>query len=132
LRNEFDVGANLRVRPCGGLYQPNDTQESIDGQESNDTQESIDRQESNNGQTRRSAPTLGKIIQWFKTMSTNEYIRGVKQKGWKPFIGKLWQRNYYDNVIWIDENLYGIRRYIIDNPVKWENDENNPKNFKTK
>ncbi|WP_353685169.1 transposase [Thermodesulfovibrio sp. 3907-1M] len=38
---------------------------------------------------------LQKIIQWFKTMTTNEYIRNVKNNGWKPFDGKLWQRNYY-------------------------------------
>jgi len=27
------------------------------------------------GQTYRSAPTIGEIIQWFKTMSTNQYIK---------------------------------------------------------
>ncbi|MEO6458174.1 MAG: hypothetical protein ABIO92_07860 [Chloroflexia bacterium] len=34
------------------------------------------------------------VIQWFKTMTTNEYIRGVKQSGWPAFNGKLWQRTY--------------------------------------
>jgi len=34
---------------------------------------------------------LHRVIQWFKTMITNEYIRGVKQHGWAPFPGKLWQ-----------------------------------------
>ena len=43
------------------------------------------------GQPRRVAPTLGKIMDWFKTMTTNEYIRGVKEIGWSPFCGKLWQ-----------------------------------------
>jgi len=42
---------------------------------------------------------LHRVIQWFKTMTTNEYIRGVKQHGWTPFPGKLWQRNYYEHVI---------------------------------
>ena len=37
---------------------------------------------------------LQTVVQWFKTMTTNEYIRGVKQFGWTPFWGKLWQRNY--------------------------------------
>ena len=36
---------------------------------------------------------LSRMIQWFKTMSTNEYIRNVKQNGWSPFFKKLWQRN---------------------------------------
>ena len=31
------------------------------------------------------APTLGDIMGWFKTMMTNEYIRGVKTLGWPPF-----------------------------------------------
>ena len=37
----------------------------------------------------RGAP-LPEIVQWFKTMTTNEYIRGVKQRGWIPFQGRLW------------------------------------------
>ena len=32
---------------------------------------------------------LSSVVQWFKTMSTNEYIRGVKQLGWTPFDRKL-------------------------------------------
>jgi putative transposase len=30
-----------------------------------------------------------KMVQWFKTMTTNEYIRNVKQNHWEPFEGKL-------------------------------------------
>ena len=33
------------------------------------------------------------VLQWFKTMTTNEYIRGVKTLGWQRFNRKLWQRN---------------------------------------
>jgi REP element-mobilizing transposase RayT len=44
-------------------------------------------------ESRPNAP-LSQMIQWFKTMTTNEYIRGVKQLGWKPFDRRLWQRNY--------------------------------------
>ena len=36
------------------------------------------------GQTHGSA-TFGKTVQWFKTMTTNAYIRGVKQDGWELF-----------------------------------------------
>ena len=42
---------------------------------------------------------LHKMIQWFKTMSTNEYIRNVKNNNWIPFNKKLWQRNYYEHII---------------------------------
>lgn len=38
---------------------------------------------------------LHRVVQWFKTMTTNEYIRNVKQNNWPSFSGSLWQRNYY-------------------------------------
>jgi len=34
----------------------------------------------------------------------------------------VWQRNYYEHVIRNENELNRIRQYIIDNPVKWEND----------
>lgn len=51
---------------------------------------------------------LHKIVQWFKTMTTNEYIRGVKLFNWHPFNGKLWQRNYYEHVIREEQELHTI------------------------
>ena len=38
----------------------------------------------------------------------------------------LWQRNYYEHVIRNEHDLNEIRQYILDNPVKWDMDENNP------
>jgi REP element-mobilizing transposase RayT len=62
---------------------------------------------------------LYKVLQWFKTMTTNEYIRGVKSNGWKPFNRKLWQRNYYEHII-RNKNAYkNITNYIKNNPSKW-------------
>jgi len=43
--------------------------------------------------------TIPHIVQWFKTMKTNEYLRNIKQLNWRPICGKLWQRNYYDHII---------------------------------
>ena len=57
------------------------------------------------------------IVQWFKTMTTNEYIRNVKKSKWKPFDGKLWQRNYYEHIIRDEKALYRIRQYIKNNPL---------------
>ncbi len=51
---------------------------------------------------------LHQVIQWFKTMTTNEYIRGVKQRGWAPFPGKLWQRNYYEHIVRNEKELIRI------------------------
>ena len=66
------------------------------------------------------------IIQWFKTMATNEYILGVKQNGWSPFPGKLWQRSYYEHIIRHDDELNRLRNYIANNPIGWELDKYHP------
>jgi len=54
-----------------------------------------------NGRTRGSAPTstVGTIIQWFKTMSTNEYIRNIKNNNWPAFNKRLWQNVYGSAII---------------------------------
>jgi putative transposase len=69
---------------------------------------------------------LPEIVQWFKTMTTNEYIRGVKSCAWTPFIGKLWQRNYYDHIVHDEAALSRIEQYILDNPRRWAMDDENP------
>ncbi|PXF56977.1 MAG: hypothetical protein C4B58_11525 [Deltaproteobacteria bacterium] len=69
---------------------------------------------------------LHTVIQWFKTMTTNEYIRGVKQNGWSTFPGKLWQRNYYEHIVRNENELNRIREYIVNNPLQWELDRENP------
>ena len=63
------------------------------------------------------------MVQWFKTMTTNEYIRGVKNHNWKRFNGKLWQRNYWEHIIRNDKSYNIISDYIIDNPIKWKKDK---------
>ena len=59
-------------------------------------------------------------------MTTNEYIRGVKQLGWEPFWGKLWQRNYYEHIIRNEADLRRIEEYIQNNPLRWEQDQLHP------
>jgi putative transposase len=66
---------------------------------------------------------LPQIVQWFKTMSTNEYIRCVKQYSWPGFDGSLWQRNYYDRIIRNTRELEAIRLYIQANPMNWVKDK---------
>ncbi len=69
---------------------------------------------------------LHQVIQWFKTMTTNEYIRGVKQYGWTPFPGRLWQRNYYEHIVRNEYEMSRIREYIRNNPAQWATDKDNP------
>ena len=66
---------------------------------------------------------LRAVVQWFKTMTTNEYIRGVKTLGWQPFDKKLWQRNYWEHIIRNDNSYQRIANYIINNPANWNNDK---------
>ncbi|MFB0525412.1 MAG: transposase [Phycisphaerae bacterium] len=64
-----------------------------------------------------------KMVQWFKTMTSNEYIRNVKQNHWEPFEGKLWQRNYYEQIVRDEISLRRIREYIVNNPYQWQKDK---------
>ena len=35
---------------------------------------------------------------------------------------RVWQRGYYEHVIRDDEDLDRIRRYILESPLRWEED----------
>jgi len=78
--------------------------------------------------TTRVARTLGEIVGGFKSISTVEYIKNVKNCGWKPFDKRLWQRNYYEHIVRSEDDLDRIRCYIENNPKMWPDDKNNPKN----
>ncbi|MFW5762012.1 MAG: transposase [Cyclobacteriaceae bacterium] len=80
------------------------------------------------GQPQGIAPTgknkrLGDIIGAFESITTVEYIRGVKTKNWKPFNGKLWQRNYWEHIIRNEQSYNRISEYIFNNPKNWKNDK---------
>jgi putative transposase len=68
---------------------------------------------------------LPDVVQRFKTMTTKRYVDGVRQRRWPPFPGRLWQRGYYEHIIWDEESLDRIRQYIDDNPAQWELDREN-------
>lgn len=72
--------------------------------------------------------SLTEVIGWFKTMSTNEYIRRVHDAGWEPFDKRLWQRSFYDTIIRSDQHLERARAYIDANPSNWHEDTENPLN----
>ncbi len=74
----------------------------------------------------RAGAPLQKIVQWFKTMTTNSIFREMKKE--KKQI-KLWQRCYYEHVIRNENELNAIREYIINNPLKWALDADNPANL---
>jgi len=67
------------------------------------------------------AGSLPTIIRSFKSAITKRINESHKTTG-----QKMWQRNYYEHVIRNEDELNEIRQYIIDNPVKWDTDEENP------
>jgi hypothetical protein len=67
------------------------------------------------------APTLGKILRAFKAVSTRRIRNGNTP-------GFAWQRNYYERIIRGEKELEAIRRYIADNPMRWDLDRENPCN----
>jgi putative transposase len=38
----------------------------------------------------------------------------------------VWQQNYYEHIIRSDDELNNIRGYILDNPLNWPEDDENP------
>ncbi len=64
--------------------------------------------------------SLIELMEKFKSITTNRYINGVKQKGWQRFSNKLWERSFHDHVIRNDDALRSVRKYISENVLKWE------------
>jgi putative transposase len=70
---------------------------------------------------RRRPGSLGSIIAGFKSAVTKR-INELR----RPIATPVWHRNYYEHVIRGEKDLQSIREYIINNPQKWHEDENNP------
>ena len=62
---------------------------------------------------------LSQVVRWFKTMTTNEYIRRVKAGEFLPFEKRIWHRNYFERVVRNQEEFDKIDLYIRQNPEKW-------------
>ena len=77
-----------------------------------------------------SAMSLSDVIHRFKSLTTRRYVAGVKNSGWRPFDGKLWQRSFYDRVIRDDDDMNRIREYARNNPLRWALDEERPRDRK--
>jgi putative transposase len=65
---------------------------------------------------RGSLPT---IIRCFKAAVTRRINRVYGATG-------IWQRSYYEHIIRSEDQLNRIRQYIVENPLKWALDKENP------
>lgn len=68
------------------------------------------------------AGSLGAIVNQFKGSCTKR-IRDTGSTGFG------WQPRFYDHIIRDEESLDHIRRYIAENPLKWELDRETPENL---
>jgi REP element-mobilizing transposase RayT len=65
--------------------------------------------------------SLASFVAGFKSVATkriNEY-RGTP-------VAVVWQRGFYEHIIRNEESLNRIRQYILDNPMRWAFDRENP------
>jgi REP element-mobilizing transposase RayT len=70
------------------------------------------------GPRRRS---LGAFVGGFKSAITKRINESRETPG-----TPVWQRNYYEHIIRVENELDRIREYIANNPVQWEMDRENP------
>jgi REP element-mobilizing transposase RayT len=66
---------------------------------------------------------MSEIVRGFKTFSS----RRINESRHNPGC-PVWQRDYYDRAIRDGNELTRARAYIVNNPVKWEHDRENPAN----
>lgn len=68
-------------------------------------------------------PPLQAILDWYKTMTTNAYIRNVREGTLPPFQKRIWQRGYYEHIVRNESDYLNIWTYIDQNPARWTEDE---------
>jgi len=66
--------------------------------------------------------SLSAIIRSFKSAVTNQ----VHKSGFYSF---AWQSRFYDRIIRNENELFYIRKYIIENPLRWEIEKNDLENI---
>jgi len=59
------------------------------------------------------------FVQTFKSLTTLEYARGVRESGYPPYDRALWQRSFYDRILRDQQSLDAARQYIENNPERW-------------
>ena len=76
-----------------------------------------------NNRTGSKPNSIGSIVGQFKSICTKRIWSG-------GFLNFAWQSRFHDHIIRDEESLIRIREYIVNNPAKWDLDEENPANCK--
>jgi len=69
----------------------------------------------------RNAKSLGSFIAGFKASVTSRVGRELN-------LGNIWQRNYFEHILRDQTDYERIAEYILNNPVNWDQDDENPQN----
>jgi REP element-mobilizing transposase RayT len=121
--NDGNVGAH-RMRP--NFIRPEhlypDTSENIELCIWNDSTANHNRAHVG-APLRRQSGSIVSIVAGFKSASTKRINHHRTTPGCP-----VWQRNYYERVIRNDHELSRAREYIVNNPLKWQLDKENPVN----
>jgi len=65
--------------------------------------------------------SLSAIVQNFKSISAR------RMKAARGMLGaSIWQRGFYERIIRTEDELRAIGEYVLANPARWNEDENNP------
>jgi len=108
------VGATLAVAQNGNLCAQND-KAGASPAPTNDVA-GYDR-----ATARVAHTTVGNIVGAYKSLVSNQCLKMCKSQN--EYMGKLWQRDYWDNIIRNEQEYQHIIEYIINNPKNWENDK---------
>ncbi|ACK69880.1 conserved hypothetical protein [Gloeothece citriformis PCC 7424] len=68
------------------------------------------------------AGSLSSIVRSYKAAVTH----WCKQNGYDNF---AWQPRFYEHIIRADDSLNTTREYIVNNPLQWQNNQNNSANL---
>lgn len=71
--------------------------------------------------------SIGAIVGQFKSLTTKQINRLRNTPG-----ADVWQRNYYEHIIRNPKKFEKIRNYIVNNPLKWDFDQENPEVYTNK
>jgi REP element-mobilizing transposase RayT len=67
---------------------------------------------------RHGLPEIMRAFKSFSARRVNEYLGTMGHP--------LWQRNYFEHVIRDEKEWDRIRQYVESNPLRWEQDHENP------
>ena len=67
--------------------------------------------------------SLGAVVGNFKSVTARR-INKIRKSPGEP----VWQRNYYDHIIRDEDDRKRVRRYILENPIRWDEDAEKPLN----